>query len=138
NDYLIAVRNARGLTNSPASQRDAAHRLVTGARRRLELLQVGDTELRALEGHGQASDELLMRSPVSGHAIAKSAIAGKAFMTGESLFEIAPLSPLWVRAFVYDHELPEIKVGQKARVIFPHWGGTNFESAVAFINPHID
>jgi Cu(I)/Ag(I) efflux system membrane fusion protein len=138
NDYLIAFRNVRGLTNSPASQRDSAQRLVTGARRRLELLQVGDAELRALEEHGQASDELLIRSPVSGHAIAKTAIEGKAFMTGESLFEIAPLSPLWVRAFVYEHELPEIKVGQKARVIFPHLGGTNFESEVAFINPHID
>lgn len=138
NDYLIAFRNARGLTNSPASQRDAAQRLVAGARRRLELLQVGDAEIRALEERGQASDELLIRTPVSGHVIAKNAIEGKAFMAGESLYEIAPLSPLWVRAFVYEYELPEIKLGQKARVVFPHLGGTNLESKVAFINPHID
>jgi len=138
NDYLIASRNAHGLTNSPANQHDAAQRLVAGARRRLELLQVGDAEIRTLEERRQASDELLIRAPVSGHVIGKNAIEGKSFMAGESLYEIAPLSPLWVRASVYEYELPQIKLGQKARVAFPHLGGTNFESEVAFINPHID
>jgi membrane fusion protein, copper/silver efflux system len=132
-DYLIAWSGRQNQTNSTE-----AARLLGASRRRLELMQVGDTEIRALEERGQASDELLIRAPGSGHVLAKNAVEGKSFMAGESLYEIAPLHRLWVRAFVYEYELPEIKVGQKARVVFPNLGGTNYTSEVAFINPHLD
>ena len=59
-------------------------------------------------------------------------------MAGESLYELADLSHLWLRAFVYEYELPLMKVGQKARITFPSTAGKVWESTVTFINPHID
>ncbi|HEX5222818.1 MAG TPA: efflux RND transporter periplasmic adaptor subunit, partial [Verrucomicrobiae bacterium] len=132
-DYLIAFRNARGQTNSVE-----VNRQLEAARRRLELMQVDAGDIRALEERGTASDELVFRAPVTGHVIAKTAVEGKAFMAGESLYEIAPLHRLWVLAAVPEFELASIREGQKARVLFSIPGQSAIESTVSFINPHID
>jgi Cu(I)/Ag(I) efflux system membrane fusion protein len=132
-DYLIAFRNARRQTNSLE-----AGKMLDGSRHRLELMQVGTEEIRALEERNSAGDELTFRAPASGHVIAKSAVEGKAFMAGESLYEIAPLHRLWVRAAVPEFELNDVREGQKVRVIFPSLEQKTIESTVAFINPHVD
>jgi RND family efflux transporter MFP subunit len=138
NEYLLTVRNFQILTNIPAGQRDSARRLMESARRRLQLLEVGEEEIKSLEQREQASDELQIRAPFSGHVIAKSAVEGKSFTAGEALYEIADLSHLWVRAYVYEYELPAITVGQKARVVFPYLDNRTLETSVSFIYPHID
>ncbi len=133
NDYLIVARRSRSETNNPE-----ASRLLQFARRRLELLQIGDEEIRELETRNLPADELLIRAPVTGHVISKNAVAGKAFMPGESLYEIAPLTKLWVRANVFESDLSELHEGETARVIFPYLDNKTYESKVAFISPHID
>ncbi|MGN6552984.1 MAG: efflux RND transporter periplasmic adaptor subunit [Verrucomicrobiota bacterium] len=137
NDYLLALRNSRQ-TNNPAIQHESTQQLLETARRKLELLQIGAEEIRALEQGGKPSDELQIRSPLSGHVLTKNAVEGQAFTAGETLYEIADLSTVWIRAAVYESDLPLIKVGQKARVTFPNLNGKEFESSVAFIYPHID
>jgi len=132
-DYLIAFRNARGQTNNT----ETARQLET-SRRRLELMQVDAGEIRSLEQRDTASDEMVFRAPVGGHVIAKTAVEGKSFMAGESLYEIAPLHRLWVLAAVPEFELSGVREGQKARVLFPTPGQMEIESTVTFINPHID
>jgi Cu(I)/Ag(I) efflux system membrane fusion protein len=137
NDYLVAWRQARASATDPAA-RQAADRLLDSARRRLELWQVGTEEIQDLERRGQPNDELLIRAPVSGHVVSKTAVEGRSFMAGETLYEIGALSPLWVRAPVYEYELPLVRTGLTAQVILPYLGNRVFESTVAFIYPHLD
>ena len=137
NEYLLALQRRKSLKES-SPEYEAAQRLVDSARRRLSLWQIGDEEIREIERTGQPKDELLLRSPVSGHVVTKMAVEGKAFMAGETLYEIADLHHLWLRAYVYEYELPLIKVGQKARVILPNQDNQTYESEVTFIYPHID
>jgi membrane fusion protein, copper/silver efflux system len=133
NDYLIAFRSARGQANNPETTRQ-----LETARRRLELMQVDAAEIRTVEARGAASDEMTFRAPIRGHVIAKTAVEGKSFMAGESLYEIAPLHRLWVLAAVSESELSDIREGQQVRVQFPNAGHNEIVSTVAFINPHID
>jgi RND family efflux transporter MFP subunit len=133
NDYLIALRNARTQSSNPESKS-----LLEASRRRLQLMQVGDEDIRTLEERGSASDEMTFRAPVSGHVISKTAVEGKSFMAGESLYEIAPLHRLWVLAAVPEYELNRVKEGQKARVVFSQPNQKVIESTVSFINPHVD
>lgn len=133
NDYLIAFRNARGQANT-----SEAARQLEASRRRLELMQVDAADIHALEKRGTASDEMVFRAPFGGHVVSKTAVEGKAFEAGESLYEIAPLHRLWVLAAVPEYELGGIREGQKARAIFSNSGRPAIESSVAFINPHID
>jgi len=139
NEYLIAWRGLQQLkADTPAEQRNAATNLLGSARRRLELWEIGDDEIRALEQRGTASDEMPFRSPIAGHVVAKTAVEGKAFMAGESLYEVADLSHLWLDTWVFESDLPLMKPGLQATVTFPYMGNKTFTAPITFLYPHID
>lgn len=139
NEYLIAWRAAKQLKESvPAVQGTSADGLVESARMRLRLFEIGDEEVRDLEQRGKASSELLFRAPFSGHVLVKNAVEGKSFMAGDSLYEIADLSRVWLRAYVFEFEMPFIKVDQDAIIHFPYLNNESFPGKVTFIYPHIE
>jgi RND family efflux transporter MFP subunit len=139
NEYLLAGQRFDLLRKNPTNpQLDPAKRLLESARRRLALWEIGEEEIAELERTGQPKDELLLRSPVTGYVITKTAIEGKAFMAGETLYEIGDLSRLWLRAYVFEFDLPLIKVGQPAKVTIPNLGNKTFHSTVTFLYPNID
>ncbi|MHB9139034.1 MAG: efflux RND transporter periplasmic adaptor subunit [Victivallaceae bacterium] len=138
-EYLLALKSyekQKGITD--AEQRLSSKHLLDSARRRLALWEISDGEIRDLEARGEPADELLFRAPFSGHVVAKSAVEGKAFMAGETLYEIADLSHLWLRASVFESEMPLLAAGQEAVVTFPYLGNQSFLSKITFIYPHID
>lgn len=138
-EYLLAFQRVTQLqSREDTAQAESARRLLESARRKLSLWEIGETEIAELERSGQARDEILVRSPASGHVVTKNAVQGRAFMAGETLYEIADLSHLWVRAYVFESESPLIKEGQTARVIFPYLGNRSVDSQVTFLYPHID
>jgi len=137
-DYLLAWRRWREAEPSPEGEpRRTAQRLWESARQRLELWGIAAEEIHALEQRDSPAEEILLRAPVTGHVIAKSAVAGKAFMAGETLYELGTLHSLWVRASVPEDQLPAVRVGQQARVTFPHQPGLTLTNRVAFIYPHL-
>jgi Cu(I)/Ag(I) efflux system membrane fusion protein len=77
-------------------------------------------------------------SPIAGHVLAKTAVEGKAFMAGESLYEVADLSHLWLDAWVFESDLPLMKPGLQAAITFPYLGNKTFTAPVTFLYPHID
>jgi RND family efflux transporter MFP subunit len=139
NEYLIAWRAARAVReDAPQNQKDPAAALQEAARLRLSLFEIGDQEIRELEQRGKASAELLFRAPFSGHVIVKNAVEGKAFSAGETLFEISDLSHVWLRAYVFEFDMPLIAQGQAAVIHFPYLNNVSFNGKVTFIYPHID
>lgn len=137
-EYLLVLSNYENLKNDPdEDQRKSAKHLLESAKKKLVLLELGDEEIKSLEKNRTPSDEMLFRAPFSGHVTGKSAVEGKAFAAGETLFEIADLSHLWVRGAVFEYEMPLIKVGQEAVVNFPYLQ-KSFPSKITFIYPHID
>ena len=133
NDYLIAWRQAER-----AKDDAEARTLLDISRRKLSLWEIGDEEIAALEKRGQASDEVLVRAPFTGHVLTRTAVEGKAFMAGEPLFEIADLDHLWLRLTLAEADFPHVILGQKVWVEFPNLGNRTFESKITFISPHID
>ncbi len=138
-DYLVAWRALRQIeAEAPASRRTAAQALLDAARVRLELWEVGDDELRSIETRDAPSAELVIRAPRAGHVLTKSTVEGKAFMAGETLYEIANLSHVWLQARVTESDLALIAVGQEATVSFANSSLPLFSAPVTFIDPHID
>lgn len=138
-EYLLALNNYKKQKDSlDEDQRLSASRLLDSARRRLTLWEISDEEIRQLETRGEPADELLFRAPFAGHVVAKTAVEGKAFTAGETLYEIADLSHLWLRASVFESEMPQLAVGQEAVIKFPYLGNQSFTSKITFIYPHID
>lgn len=139
NDYLVAWRVLRDLpADAPTTRRSAITSLLDAARTRLALWEVGDTELRALEQRDAPSAEITIRSPRDGHVLTKPAVEGKAFMAGDTLYEIADLSHLWLQARIAESDLPLVAVGQEALVTFASPALPAFSAPVTFVDPHID
>jgi len=139
NEYLIAWRGLQQLkADVSAEPRTGATNLLGSVRRRLELWEIGDGEIRALEQRGTASDEMPFRSPIAGHVVAKMAVEGKSFMAGESLYDVADLSHLWLDAWVFESDLPLMKLGLQATVTFPYLGNKTLTAPITFLYPHID
>jgi Cu(I)/Ag(I) efflux system membrane fusion protein len=139
NDYLVAWRAWQQLPpDAHEEARAAARALWEAARLRLELLGMEEPDIRALEERGSAAAEIEFRSPVSGHVVQKRVAEGQAFQTGETLLEVADLSRLWLRAFVFEMDLPRIAVGQPAVVRFPQWPDRTYSARVSFVYPHIE
>jgi membrane fusion protein, copper/silver efflux system len=139
NDYLIAWRAARALKDdAPKAQKDATRTMLEAARLRLALFELGDEDIRALEQADQAGAEQQIHAPFSGHVVVKNAVEGRAFMAGETLFEIADLDHLWLRGSVHESDLPHVHVGQDAVIQFPQLDNRSFPAKVTFLYPHMD
>ena len=77
-------------------------------------------------------------APISGTVVTKKALKGQYIKTGEPLFEMGNLSRLWFHAEVYERDLPDIRIGQKAILRTPTVPGREFEGVVTFIDPNFD
>jgi len=62
-------------------------------------------------------DRCLVKSPVSGTVLETFAEQGELTTTGKSLFKIADLSTLELKAYVSGAQLPEVKLGQEVQVV---------------------
>jgi membrane fusion protein, copper/silver efflux system len=137
NEYLIASQRLRELKDTDP-QYSSAQRLHDSARRKLTLWQIADQEIAAIDKTGKPLDAVTLRSPVTGHVTVKNAITGKAFGAGETLYEIDDLSRLWLRAYIYEQDIPLVKLGQKALITLPYLGNKTYESTVSYFYPHVE
>jgi Cu(I)/Ag(I) efflux system membrane fusion protein/cobalt-zinc-cadmium efflux system membrane fusion protein len=137
-EYLLAVRNKRGLAASPYPEIVAgATRLVDAARTRLRYWDIGPEQLGTLERTGQVRKTLTLYSEHSGVVTNKKVLAGSRIMAGEELFQVADLSTVWVLADIYEYELPWVKVGQAVKVELPY-GGKVIDGTVTYLYPTLE
>jgi membrane fusion protein, copper/silver efflux system len=138
-EFLLALRQEKNLgAQAGPEERASAKQLVDSARQRLRLWGISDEEVRQVEARGEPGEAIVLRAPVSGHVLSKTAVVGKAFMAGQSLYEIGELSRLWVRVSVPENQFSRVRPGQGAKVVLPYLGHREVDSTVEFIYPHID
>jgi Cu(I)/Ag(I) efflux system membrane fusion protein len=123
-DYLIARKNG-----DPA--------VMAAARRRLELWDISPGQVADLERSGAPSDTLTLPSPAAGFVLRKHVTRGMAVEAGQTLYEIADLSRVWVNAFVYEQEIRRVATGQVA-VVELSYENRSYAARVAYIQPEVD
>ena len=131
-EYLIALRGAEAGT-APVMER-----MAEAAVRRLRNWGIAQSELEALRKEGKARQFLTLRSPVGGVVLAKPSVQGMRFMPGETLYEIADLSSVWVVAEVFERDLALVKIGQAAKVRIAAYPEREFAGKVVFVYPTLD
>lgn len=136
-EYVVALQGARALENASPEARESARSLAEGALSRLRNWDIGAGQIERLRNGGQPSRTLSLASPVSGVVLEKKAIQGMRFMPGEPLFQIADLSNVWVIADVFEQDLAQVDVGQKAEVSFNALPGMTFTGKVTFVYPTV-
>lgn len=138
-EYLLALKGRKELAESSLREAAAgADSLYESARRRLELWDITDAQIKELERTGKPSKALPIYAPASGFVLARNAYPKQRVMPDSDLYTIADLSNIWVIADVYEYEAPEVMLGQRADITLTYFPGRTFTGKVTYIYPQVD
>jgi Cu(I)/Ag(I) efflux system membrane fusion protein len=128
-EYLIAQAGG----SEPVMQR-----MAEAVLRRLQNWGIAESELDTLRKERKARRTLTLRSPAAGAVLAKPSVQGMRFMPGETLYEIADLSSVWLVAEIFERDLGLVKAGQAARLRILAYPEREFAGRVVFVYPTLD
>ena len=112
--------------------------LAALARRKLALWGVSEAELDAIVQSGRPRDVVTLHSPIGGIVIEKNVVEGTYVDEGAPLYTIADLSTVWLKAEIYELDLPWVAIGQPAHVEVEGLPGQRFTGTVAFVDPVVN
>ncbi|RMD90902.1 MAG: efflux RND transporter periplasmic adaptor subunit [Calditrichaeota bacterium] len=138
-EYLLALKNAKKLSESPFEEiSEGTRSLLEATRRRLLYWDITEQQIKDLEEKGIITKTMALYSPVNGVVIEKKAEVGMHVMPGTDLYRIADLSTIWVYVHIYEYELPWVKPGQQVEMDLPYIPGEVFHGRVDYIYPYLD
>jgi len=138
-EYLLAIKGRRQLGESPFPEAvNFSESLVKSARRRLELWDISEAQIRELERRGTPTRTMTLYAPTSGFVTTRNAFPRQRVTPETELYAIADLSKVWVIADIYEFEVADIKLGQPATVTISSYPGRAFSGKITYIFPQVD
>ena len=134
-EYALAAQGVGKLNEAGGEAQGAMQQLAESSLQRLKNWDISDEQVKALARSGEAKRTLTLRSPVAGVVTEKKAVQGMRFMPGETLFQIADTSSVWVQADVFEQDIAAVNVGQKAKIRINAYPGEVFEGRIAYVYP---
>ena len=134
-EYRLALQNRDRMRSS--SEKEAlenANDLVTASRRRLELWGVNGKEIDAA-ATGTAGLHVTIYAPSGGSVVERKVTRGQYVNAGDALFTVADLSTVWVKADLYEFQLPQIRPNQMVDVTSDALPDKVLHGRVDFIEP---
>jgi membrane fusion protein, copper/silver efflux system len=133
-EFVNLLKAQASGTAPPASM----EQLISLARRRLQLLDVAESDISELERTGQPTDRLIVRSPCDGIVGEAPMKVGMGIKPGEKLMRIFNLSRLWLWGNFYENDVGLLHEGLRVTVVLPAFPNRKFEGEIGTINPSID
>lgn len=90
------------------------------------------------EGDNATSPVFVLRSPVSGSVIERTAVIGQMLDPSAPAFRIGNLSTLWLTVHAFERDAVRIRQGVTARLSFPALPGQDFAGAVTMVGRHVE
>ncbi len=109
--------------------------LEEASKERLRLWDISEKEISDIENNRKPLRSITIYSPVEGYVINKYIIEGTKVMQGEKIFDIAPLSRVWLIADIYESDIELIKQGMNALVTLSYLPGKVFRTSIDYIYP---
>ena len=134
-EYAIATEAVKALKNAGEDPQASMKRLADSSLARLKNWDISEEQVRALTETGAARRTLTFRSPVSGIVMEKKAVQGMRFMPGDSLYQVADLSSVWVIADVYEQDIALVRTGGKAKISISAYPDRSFDGTITYVYP---
>jgi RND family efflux transporter MFP subunit len=134
-EYALAAQGIDKLGEAGGEAQGAMRQLAESSLQRLKNWDISDEQLRALAKSGDAKRTLTFRSPVAGVVTDKKAVQGMRFLPGDTLFQIADTSAVWVLADVFEQDIGAVHAGQKADIRINAYPGEVFAGRIAYVYP---
>lgn len=138
-EYLIALNNLEILKGSPFKDiSEGAIQLVHSTRERLQLLDVPEHQISALEKTRKIKKSLHIHSPFTGMVMKVGAREGQYVTPTTELYMLADLSNIWVYVDIYENEMPWVSIGDTALMEVASIPGEVFTGKVSYIYPYME
>jgi membrane fusion protein, copper/silver efflux system len=134
-EYTIAAEAVKALKDAGDDPQASMKRLADSSLTRLKNWDISEEQVRALAQSGETRRTLTFRSPVSGIVMEKKAVQGMRFMPGDSLYQVADLSAVWVVADVFEQDIALVRTGSKAKVSISAYPDRSFEGTITYVYP---
>jgi Cu(I)/Ag(I) efflux system membrane fusion protein len=138
-EYLLALKSKMILGDSKFIEiSDSANSLLEASRKRLELWDISERQIRDLEQSGKVKKSLVIYSPISGHVTYKNAFENMFVEPNTIIYKVADHSTVWINADIYENEISLVQLGQDASITVASLPGQVFTGKVTFIWPHLE
>jgi len=133
-EYRLAQENRNHLKQSDDPYaRQQADALVGASQRKLELWGISNQQMNA---PGTSSvPHVTIYAYASGTVVDRKVTQGQYVSAGDTLFTIADLSQVWIKADVYEEQLPQIRQGQAVEIMAESEPNQTLHGHVDFIEP---
>jgi membrane fusion protein, copper/silver efflux system len=138
-EYRLSLENRKRLgTGAEPLAVSGAEDLVNASRHRLELWGLTTQQLDEIASSAKPQIELPIYSTVSGIVTERKVTQGQYINAGEILFTVTDLSTIWVKADVYQPDLPAVRIGQPVEITSDSMPGTTLHGRVGFLDTSIN
>jgi cobalt-zinc-cadmium efflux system membrane fusion protein len=135
-----ALERKRGLLAEgivPQREVQEAEAEVLSARATLEAAEASLESVGVKGDPGQGA-RFLLRAPLAGTVIERSAVQGQVVEAGRLLFKVGDLRTLWVVAHASERDALRVRVGAQTRLALPALPGTSLHANVAFVGRQVE
>jgi Cu(I)/Ag(I) efflux system membrane fusion protein len=134
-EYKLALDSRNQLKAAAEPEAiQAADDLVLASRRRLELWGMTPQQIEQIAA-GRSNPDVTAYSSASGTVVERKVTQGQYVNAGDVLYSVADLSTVWVKADVYESDLPQIRAGQPVEITSDALSGKTIHGNVEFIEP---
>jgi Cu(I)/Ag(I) efflux system membrane fusion protein len=138
-EYLLALRARTRLRQSSFREvADGGDSLLAATRRRLQLWDVPDSEIRRIEQTGHPLKNITLYAPTSGYVMDKPVLEGMKVDASTDLMVVADLSSVWVQAEFYESDAANVSVGDDAKLTVNSYPEMSWAGSVDYIFPSVD
>jgi len=138
-EYLLALRSKKILGDNKFPEiAGGANSLLDSTRRRLQLWDISENQIREIERSGKVEKSLIINSPVTGYVIEKNAFDNMYVEPNTRVYTIADHSVVWVDAGIYESEISLVKPGQEATMTVNSFPGEEFNGKITYLLPHLE
>jgi membrane fusion protein, copper/silver efflux system len=138
-EYKLALENRKQLSSNAEPQaRSGADDLIAASRRRLELWGLTSPQIDTIATSDKPQLDLTIYSPASGIVSERKVTQGQYVNTGDVLYTVTDLSTVWVKADLYETDLPRVRAGQSVEITSESLPGGKLRGRVGFLEPMIN
>ncbi|MCW8898728.1 MAG: efflux RND transporter periplasmic adaptor subunit [Flavobacteriales bacterium] len=112
--------------------------LFNAAKEKLKNWKLSDNKIEGILKNGKILEEFPIQADVSGYVTKKIINLGDYVRKGQTLYEIANLSKVWVLFDVYESDISWIKKGDNITFTISSLPGESFEASITYLDPVID
>ena len=134
NDYLSALQQR----NKFPAQQTTVSELISGGRKKLQLLGMTGQQVKELEHNQQASPLLTYYSGTNGFITKLLISEGEYTEVGKSLFQVADLHTVWIETEVYANEIKYLNGHTEASIKIDALPKKTIKGKIVFENPSLE